>query len=254
MFEFQVTFEGKEYDFVFSIELDDTGGKLKLPYNRSEDAWMAAQKFIHKHELPQGYLDTIANFIIKNSGGVGGGGSASNGGGGGGHDPFTGQLKNDEGSHVMDIYFEFAGSGAYSSNGDTGTNNRGASSSAAANSAPMEVDNSYFPQKDFLSFTQVPKLEAMTAKLKEFNGQVKEEQRLQDGQLDRLKLLCQRGESYIHAVLSVPRSPSHCGSNVEALYSNNLSFVSRLPGVHCRRRGQPAQVPRMAVREDLPSP
>ncbi len=64
----KVTFEGKEYDYVFNIELDDTGGKLKLPYNRCDDAWHVAQKFIHKHELPQGYLETIATFIVKNSG------------------------------------------------------------------------------------------------------------------------------------------------------------------------------------------
>lgn len=28
---------------------------------------MAAQNFIHKHELPQTFLDQVANFIVKNS-------------------------------------------------------------------------------------------------------------------------------------------------------------------------------------------
>ena len=28
-----------------------------------------AQKFIHQHQLPQEYLETIADFIVKNSGG-----------------------------------------------------------------------------------------------------------------------------------------------------------------------------------------
>lgn len=28
---------------------------------------MVAQKFIHKHELPQAYLDQVANFIVTNS-------------------------------------------------------------------------------------------------------------------------------------------------------------------------------------------
>lgn len=63
----KVVFEGKEYDFVFDIELD-AGYKLKLPYNKTDDAWQVAQKFIHKHELPQDHLDTIANFLIKNTG------------------------------------------------------------------------------------------------------------------------------------------------------------------------------------------
>ena len=30
----KVTFEGQEYDFVFDIDLEDMGRKLKLPYNR----------------------------------------------------------------------------------------------------------------------------------------------------------------------------------------------------------------------------
>lgn len=41
---------------------------LKLPYNRGDDPWMTAQNFIHKNELPQAYLDQVANFIITNSG------------------------------------------------------------------------------------------------------------------------------------------------------------------------------------------
>lgn len=60
-------FEGKEYDYVFSVDVDDNAPALKLPYNRGEDPWMAAQKFIHKNELPQSYLDQVANFIITNS-------------------------------------------------------------------------------------------------------------------------------------------------------------------------------------------
>lgn len=59
--------EGKEYDYVFSVDISDTGLPLKLPYNCSDDPWIVAQKFIHAHELPQAYLEQVANFIIKNS-------------------------------------------------------------------------------------------------------------------------------------------------------------------------------------------
>lgn len=38
-----------------------------MPFNRDEDPWVAAQAFIHKHDLPQSYLETVANFIITNS-------------------------------------------------------------------------------------------------------------------------------------------------------------------------------------------
>lgn len=61
-------FEGKEYDFVFSVDISEGAPPLKLPYNRGDDPWMTAQNFIHKNELPQVYLDQVANFIITNSG------------------------------------------------------------------------------------------------------------------------------------------------------------------------------------------
>lgn len=59
--------EGKEYDFVFNVDIEDGAPPLKLPFNKSEDPWMAAQKFIHSNELPQVYLETVANFIITNA-------------------------------------------------------------------------------------------------------------------------------------------------------------------------------------------
>ncbi|CAI2735967.1 unnamed protein product [Schistosoma spindalis] len=60
--------EGKEYDFVFTVDIDDSMPGLKLPYNRTEDPWFAAHSFIQRHDLPAGYLDTVANFIIQNAG------------------------------------------------------------------------------------------------------------------------------------------------------------------------------------------
>lgn len=60
-------YEGMEYDFVFDVDISDTDPPIKLPYNRDEDPWMAAQKFIHKNNLPQVYLEQVANFVIKNS-------------------------------------------------------------------------------------------------------------------------------------------------------------------------------------------
>ena len=78
---------GKEYDYVFDIELDEGGAKLKLPFNLSEDPYHAAQKFIHKHELSQMFLDQIAQFLITNTQGetIGASGAASQY-----FDPFTG--------------------------------------------------------------------------------------------------------------------------------------------------------------------
>lgn len=49
------------------MDITEGAPPIKLPYNRGEDPWLIAQKFIHSHELPQVYLDEVANFIIKNS-------------------------------------------------------------------------------------------------------------------------------------------------------------------------------------------
>ena len=58
-------FEGKEYDYVFDIDLN--GAALQLPFNRGDDPWMAAQQWIWKHGFEQGFLDAIANHIITNA-------------------------------------------------------------------------------------------------------------------------------------------------------------------------------------------
>lgn len=57
----------QEYDYVFSVDIEDGKPPLKLPYNDGEDPWHSAQNFIHKHNISQHYLEQVANFIIKNS-------------------------------------------------------------------------------------------------------------------------------------------------------------------------------------------
>ena len=52
---------------MFSVDIQDGVPPLKLPYNVTEDPWFAAQNFIHKNNLPQAYLEQVANFIVTNS-------------------------------------------------------------------------------------------------------------------------------------------------------------------------------------------
>jgi len=68
-FSSKVYHNGKMYDYVFDIELDAGAGdqKFKLPYNKGENAWEAAQQFIWKNGLSQYHLDQIARFIVDNS-------------------------------------------------------------------------------------------------------------------------------------------------------------------------------------------
>ena len=77
-------FMGKEYDYVFDVDIQDGVPPLKLPYNATDNPYEAAQDFIHRNELPQDYLDQVANFIIKNTKANTIGSAPSQG------DPFTG--------------------------------------------------------------------------------------------------------------------------------------------------------------------
>lgn len=56
-------YNGEEYDYVFSVDIQDGVPPLKLPYNINEDPWHAAQKFIHRNGLSQMFLDQVS-FII----------------------------------------------------------------------------------------------------------------------------------------------------------------------------------------------
>lgn len=60
-------YQGKEYDYVFKIDLEDNKDPLSLPYNKDENPYTVAQSFIQQHDLPLSYLDQITNFIIRNT-------------------------------------------------------------------------------------------------------------------------------------------------------------------------------------------
>jgi phospholipase A-2-activating protein len=62
--------DGKEYDFVFDVDIQEGQPPLKLPYNLNENPFEAARKFLENNELPISYLDTVGNFIVQNSQGV----------------------------------------------------------------------------------------------------------------------------------------------------------------------------------------
>ena len=66
----KITHEGKEYDYVFDVDIEDGKPALKLPYNASENPYDRARKFIEDNELPIGYLDQVANFIVSNTQGA----------------------------------------------------------------------------------------------------------------------------------------------------------------------------------------
>lgn len=58
----------KSPDFTFKVELDDTGKSYDLSYSWGENPYSVAKNFLDRNDLPIGYLDQVANFIVKNSG------------------------------------------------------------------------------------------------------------------------------------------------------------------------------------------
>lgn len=63
----KVPYNGKEYDFVFDVDIEDGKPPLKLPYNLSDDTYQAATKFLNDNELPISYLESVASFIRENT-------------------------------------------------------------------------------------------------------------------------------------------------------------------------------------------
>lgn len=66
----KVTHQGKDYDYVFDVDIEDGKPPLKLPFNTGQNPYEAAQKFIGDNELPISYLDQVANFILTNTQGA----------------------------------------------------------------------------------------------------------------------------------------------------------------------------------------
>ncbi|KAF5093442.1 hypothetical protein D0Z03_002413 [Geotrichum reessii] len=64
------TYQGKEYDYIFDVDVQEGAPPLKLPYNLTENPYDAARRFIEANELPASYLDQVAQFITTNSEGI----------------------------------------------------------------------------------------------------------------------------------------------------------------------------------------
>jgi phospholipase A-2-activating protein len=77
----KTTYAGKEYDYVFDVDIEEGKPALKLPFNTTQNPYEVARKFIDDNELPVSYLDQVANFIVTNSQGATLGQSQSQGAG-----------------------------------------------------------------------------------------------------------------------------------------------------------------------------
>ncbi|CAI6311158.1 unnamed protein product [Periconia digitata] len=63
----KISHNGKDYDYVFDVDIEEGKPPLKLPYNLSQNPYEVARKFCEDYKLPLTYLDQVTNFIVQNT-------------------------------------------------------------------------------------------------------------------------------------------------------------------------------------------
>ncbi|XP_043259149.1 phospholipase A-2-activating protein isoform X1 [Colletes gigas] len=155
-------YNGIEYDYVFSVDIQDGVPPLKLPYNDGQDPWHVAQRFLHDNDLSQLFLDQVANFIIKNSQSV----------------PVV-----NAGAQYAD---PFTGGNRYIPRTTTdATEQEEPVRPVVLNSSDSSVSSSYIPHTKYLKLEHA-NLSAILDKLREFNSKQGEALKVSDDKLDTL--------------------------------------------------------------------
>ncbi|XAR59520.1 hypothetical protein NMG60_11015381 [Bertholletia excelsa] len=60
--------DGVQYDYVFDVDIGDGEPIRKLPYNRSDNPYASADKWLLKENLPLSYREQVVQFILQNTG------------------------------------------------------------------------------------------------------------------------------------------------------------------------------------------
>ncbi|XP_062515038.1 phospholipase A-2-activating protein-like isoform X2 [Corticium candelabrum] len=208
---------GKEYDYVFDVQLDmdtspQSGPPLKLGYNTSEDPWFAAQRFLQDNELSLLYLDQVANYIIEMTKGMSIGSAQPTI-----SDPFTGGSRYIPPgvAEVASQPFPAQSSGQPVSDPLTGGSRYVPSySQPAPVEAPFQSSftsqtassstNNYFPKTDPLTFDAISNVDAVFQKLSEFNSKA-----------DPLLRLSGAAVQGLREVVSLHTNPSQMSSKID---------------------------------------
>ncbi|PWZ00297.1 PFU-domain-containing protein [Testicularia cyperi] len=193
-------FEGKEYDYVFDVDIADGVPPLKLPFNCSENPYAAAQRFLEKNDLSQEYIDQVVKFIEQNTQGVSLGGEQY-------VDPYTGGSRyqpagGNTGSRAPAPAAAAAAAAAPqtsntagaadrytgSRNVDPYTSSTSSTTTAASSSSPRIL-----PQTQFLAF-KTANFGAIRQKLVQTNAQHEAAHKLSDAELQGVLGLVDRLE------------------------------------------------------------
>ncbi|KAK6136826.1 hypothetical protein DH2020_029421 [Rehmannia glutinosa] len=60
--------DGIQYDYVFDVDIGDGEPVRKLPYNRTENPYDVADKWLLRENLPLSYRQQVVEFILQNTG------------------------------------------------------------------------------------------------------------------------------------------------------------------------------------------
>ncbi|ESN99243.1 hypothetical protein HELRODRAFT_67216 [Helobdella robusta] len=204
---------------------------LKLPYNKNDDPYMAAHKFLDKNNLSPLFLDEVVQFIQQQTS------SATLGEQIGNYvDPYTGASRYMAGTGetvAPSVGDPFTGSSRYLPGAAYQTSLPGLLRSCAQNdfshSKPksnVEDSVAYFPEKNFIKFEQI-NTQAMLSKLQEFNEQVDEDNKMKSHEFEQIKKLLSGGSfdvsSFFHAIDKMLFWP--CGLLLPVLDILRFSFL-----------------------------
>ncbi|KIK94279.1 hypothetical protein PAXRUDRAFT_828136 [Paxillus rubicundulus Ve08.2h10] len=153
-------YNGKEYDYVFDVDVQEGSPPLKLPYNASENPYTAAQRFLQQNDISTSYLDEVVRFIEKNTSGVSLGDHSTY------VDPYTGT------SRYRPAASQSSSAGLPSAGLDPYTGASAYSGTSVPASLPVHratpTPSKILPFSTFVAFKQA-NVPAMQAKLYQFN-------------------------------------------------------------------------------------
>ncbi|EHN01568.1 Doa1p [Saccharomyces cerevisiae x Saccharomyces kudriavzevii VIN7] len=66
----KVEYEGKSYDYVFDVDIEEGKPPLKLPINVNDNPYTVTDNFLARYELPLSYREQVVQFILKNTSGI----------------------------------------------------------------------------------------------------------------------------------------------------------------------------------------
>ncbi|KAL1514055.1 hypothetical protein ABEB36_003380 [Hypothenemus hampei] len=237
-------FEGKAYDFVFNVDVEDGKPPLKLAYNKGDDVYQTANNFLIKNMLPPDYLEQIVDYILKNSQEKFTPPSQQY------EDPFTGgnrytpSYDNNARSTEMNVD-PFTGGNSYTtSSSKPSTSTKPPTSGGDPFTSGSSYSTAYFPVTSYRTFdTGDPKI--IVGKIKEFNENLSHD-KLPAEDLDKLIKLCSEPadspevyemlftllnwpENIIFPVLDVIRMTLRDQTNNEIIVSfNNGEIIEKL--------------------------